>query len=196
MDIADYWLMAREYLIWNTTVASLQFWTADLNTITLSTTIEEVYLAFFYTTSTYTLHQQSDEIFSCFVTTLNAAFEWKLSLEDGGYESNLENSNMPTPLRKMPKIHHISSIKNTSFDPNPVTPWSMVHLTLGWYNRWLTYSSSNDSDTSEETLTARRATSDAQVYLEEDDKEDFQMVPLDDKYWTTEEVPDRNIMHT
>ena len=49
MDGADYWPMAREYLIWNATVASLQFWAADLNMITLCTAIEEVYLAFFYT---------------------------------------------------------------------------------------------------------------------------------------------------
>ena len=49
--------------------------------------------------------------------------------------------------------------------------------------RWLTYSFSNDSDTSEEeTLTASRATPDAQVYLEEDEEEDFQIVPLDDKH--------------
>ena len=75
MDIADYWPMAREYSIWNAAIASLQFWTADLNTITLSTAIEEVYSAFFYTTSTYTLHQQSDKIlFGHFVAMLNAAF--------------------------------------------------------------------------------------------------------------------------
>ena len=68
--------MAREYLIWNVAVASLQFWTADLNPITLSITTEEVYSAFLYSTSTYTLHQQPDEIlFGYFVTTLNAAFE-------------------------------------------------------------------------------------------------------------------------
>ena len=86
MDVADYWLMAREYLIWNAAVASLQFWTADLNMTTLSIAMEEVYSAFFYTTSTYTLHQQSDKIlFSHFVTTLNAAFEQKLALEDKGY---------------------------------------------------------------------------------------------------------------
>ena len=80
--------MAREYTIWNATVASLQFWTADLNPITLSIATEEVYSAFFYTTSTYTLCQQSDKIlFGCFVTTLNAAFEWQLALEDEGYMS-------------------------------------------------------------------------------------------------------------
>ena len=48
MDIADYWLMAREYLIWNAALASLQFWTADLDPITLGTATEEVYSAFFF----------------------------------------------------------------------------------------------------------------------------------------------------
>ena len=110
MDITDYWPMAREYSIWNATVASLQFWTADLDTITLGTTREEVHSAFFCPTSTYTLCQQSDEIlFSCFVTTLNAAFEWKLALEDEGNESSSENFNMPTPLENAkdpPCIQH------------------------------------------------------------------------------------------
>ena len=30
MNVADYWPMTREYLIWNAAVAALQFWTADL----------------------------------------------------------------------------------------------------------------------------------------------------------------------
>ena len=69
--------------------------------VTLGTTIEEVYSVFFYTTSTYTLCQESDEIlFSPFMTTLNAAFEQKLTLEDEGYKSSSWNFNMPTPLRK------------------------------------------------------------------------------------------------
>ena len=136
--------------------------------------MEEVYSAFFYTTSTDILHQQSDEIlFSHFMTTLNAAFEQKLSLENEGYESSSENFNMPPPLRKMPKIHHISSVKHASFDPGPVTPCNMGQTHLRLVHRWLTYSSSNDSDTSEDTLTAPRATPDAQVYLEEDDEENF-----------------------
>ena len=194
MDITDYWLMAREYSIWNAAIASLQFLTADCNMITLGTTIEEVYSAFFYTTSTYTLHQQSDEIlFGCFMTTLNAAFEWKLALEDEGYKSSSENFNIPTPLRKMPKIHYVSSVENALFDPDPVTPCSMVQSHLRPVCRWLTYSSYNVSDTSEDTPTAPRATPDAQVHLEEDEEEDFQMIPLDDQHWTTEEVPDRTL---
>ena len=101
MNIIDYWPVAREYLIWNVTIASLQLWTADINLITLGTATEEVYSGFFYSTSTYILHQQPDDIlFGCFVTALNAAFEQKLALEDEGYESSSETVNMPTPLRK------------------------------------------------------------------------------------------------
>ena len=76
MNITDYWPMASEYSIWDTAVASIQFWTADLDPVTLCITTEEVYSTSFYSTSTYTLCQQPDEIlFGCFMTTLNAAFE-------------------------------------------------------------------------------------------------------------------------
>ena len=69
------------------------------------------------------LHQQSDEIlFGCFVTTLNAAFEQQLALADEGCESGSDAFNLPTPLRKMPRIHHVSSIKHTSFNLDPVMP--------------------------------------------------------------------------
>ena len=72
------------------------------------------------------LHQQSEEIlFGCFVTTLNAAFESKLALEDEGFESGSENFNIPMPLRLTPRIHHVSSDENISFGPStfyqPVT---------------------------------------------------------------------------
>ena len=56
------------------------------------------------------------------MTTLNAAFESKLTLEDEEYESGSENFNIPTPLRRASKIHHVSSNENISFDP--VTPCS------------------------------------------------------------------------
>ena len=128
MNVADYWLMAREYAIWNAVIASLQFWTADLDLVTLGIATEEVYSAFFYSTSTYILHQQPDKIlFSCFVTTLNAAFEQKLAQEDEGYDSSSETINMPTPLRKMPRIYHVSYINHALFDPNLVMPCSTFH---------------------------------------------------------------------
>ena len=125
-DVTDYWLMAREYSVWNPAVAALQFWTADLKAHVLSSTIEQVYNAFFYSTSTHLLCQQSDEVlFSYFMTTLNAAFESKLTLEDEGYESGSENSNIATPLRRTSRIHHVSSDENISFDP--ATPHSTAY---------------------------------------------------------------------
>ena len=123
MDPVNYWLMAREYFVWNATITALQFWTADLEAHVLSSAIEQVYNAFFYSTSTYMLCQQSDEVlFGHFVTTLNAAFGSKLALEDEGYSSGSENFNILTSLRRTSKIHHISSEEHASFDPNSVTP--------------------------------------------------------------------------
>ena len=117
--------MAREYSVWNTIVAAWQFWTADLKAHILSSTIEQVYSAFFYSPSTYMLCQQSDEVlFGHFVTTLNATFESKLTLEDEGYGSGSENFYIPTPLRRTSKIHHVSSEEHASFDPDPVMPCS------------------------------------------------------------------------
>ena len=40
MNATDYWLLPREYSIWNATVATLQFWTADLEPNILSSAIE------------------------------------------------------------------------------------------------------------------------------------------------------------
>ena len=117
--------MAREYSVCNAAVAALQFWTVDLKAHILSRAIDQVFNAFFYSTSTHMLHQQSDEIlFGHFVTTLNATFNSKLALEDKGYKSGLENFNIPTPLQRTSRIHHVSSVKNTSFDPVPVTSCS------------------------------------------------------------------------
>ena len=99
-------------------------------------------------------------------------FEQKLALEDEGYESGSENFNMPTPLRKTLKIHHISSIENAPFDPDSVMPHSTGQSHLRLVCRWLTYSSFNDINTSEEeALTALRATLDIQVHLEEDEED-------------------------
>ena len=118
MNVTDYLPMAREYSVWNAAVAALQFWTTYLEANVLSSTIEEVYNAFFYSTSTHLLHQQSDEVlFSHSMTALNATFKSKLMLEDEGYESCSENFNIPTPLRRTYRIHHVSSDENISFDP-------------------------------------------------------------------------------
>ena len=123
MDATDYWSMVREYSIWNAAIASHQFWTADLDPVTLGRATEQVYTTFFYSSSSHTCHQQSDKIlFGHFVITLNAAFDQQLSLADEGYESGSDTVNLPTPLRKTPRIHHVSSMEHASFHPAPVTP--------------------------------------------------------------------------
>ena len=209
MNTMDYWPMAREYSILNAVVSALNFWTAVLKAHTLSSATKEVYRTFFYTPSAHTLHEISDKIlFGHFVTTQNATFEQKLALEDGGYESGSENFHIPTPLRRTLKIHHISSIKNASFDPVPVTPCSARQPHLRPVHRRLMYSPSGDNDTSEDEVSSphsmpqvqyptpdtRSSTSKhtlaAYEHLEEE-AENFQTIPLDDEHWTTEAIPDR-----
>ena len=98
MDAADYWPMTREYSIWNAAIASLQFWTADLDPVTLGRATEQVYDTFSYSSSSHTLHLQSDKIlFGHFVITLNAPFDQQLSLADEGYESGSDTVDLPTP---------------------------------------------------------------------------------------------------
>ena len=149
MNVTDYWPMAREYSIWNATVAALQFWTADIKAHVLSSATEQVYNAFFYTTSTHLLCQQSEEVlFGCFVTTLNAAFESKLTLEDEHYESGCENFNIPTPLRFTPRIHHVSSDENISFDPTTPCSTGTSKSRHNPVQCQLSFSSSDDEDIS------------------------------------------------
>ena len=149
MDPVNYWLMAREYSVWNAGIAALQFWTADLEAHILSSTIEQVHNTFFYSTSTYMLCQQSDEVlFGHFVTTLNGTFESKLALEDESYDSGSENCNISTPLRRTSKIHHVSSKEHASFDPDPVMPHSrsIRESPCRPVCRCLTFSSSEEQD--------------------------------------------------
>ena len=98
MDTADYWLMAREYSIWNVAIASLKFWTEDPDPVTFGRATECVYITIFYSSMSHTLHQQSDKtLFRCFVIALNAAFDQQLSLADEGYESGSDTIDLPTP---------------------------------------------------------------------------------------------------
>ena len=54
---------------------------------------------------------------------------------------------------------------------------------------------SDDNETSGDTPPTPRATpAGTPVYLEEEEEEeDFQMVPLNDDHWTTEEIPNRTL---
>ena len=64
----------------------LQFWTEDLNPVTLGIATECVYNTIFYTSTSHTLSQQSDEtLFGCFIIAPNAAFTQQLLLADEGY---------------------------------------------------------------------------------------------------------------
>ena len=63
MNVTDHWPMAREYSVWNATVAALQFWTADLKAHVLSSTFEQVCTVHCFTlTSMHLLHEQSEEV--------------------------------------------------------------------------------------------------------------------------------------
>ena len=101
METTEYWPMAHEYGIQNTTITSLQFWTEDLDPITLGIASECVYTTFFWTPTSHTLWQlPEDVLFGCFVIALNAAFTQQLSLADEGYESGPNTADLPTPLQK------------------------------------------------------------------------------------------------
>ena len=217
MDPVDYWLMAREYSIWNATIAALQFWTADLKVHMLCSAIFQVYNTFFYSTSMHLPCLQSAEIlFSCFMTTLNTTSESKLALEDEGYDSGSKNFNIPTPLRRTSKILHVSSVKNVPFDPHPVMPCSTStkesHCRL--VCRCLTFSSSeeDDDDTTTDKIPSPNSTPPVQYHTdafqpppskctlnayvtleaeEEEVEEDFQTVPLDDEHLDIKEIPNR-----
>ena len=185
MNTADYWPMAREYSIWNATIASLQFWTEDLDPVTLGRATEHVYTTFFYSPSGQTLCQQSNEIlFGCFVATLSAVFDQQLSLGDEGYESGSDTIDLPTPLRKTPCIHHVSSMEHASFDLAPTTPYSTPQTPPRPVHRHLSFSSA-DSYMLDSTPECSESS--------EDEEEDFQTVPLDNEHWTSEETPDRTL---
>ena len=191
MDAADYWLMAREYSIWNATIASLQFWTTDLDTVTLGRATEQVYTTFFYSSSSHTLHQQSDEIlFGHFVIALKSAFDQQLSLAGEGYESASDTVDLPHPLRKTPGIHHVSSMEHASFDLAPVTPQNTPQTPPRPVCRQLSFSSPDDTT----THTPRTSpTSTSEHSGDKEDEEDFQMVPLDDDHWTSKKIPERTL---
>ena len=185
MNTADYWLMAREYSIWNATIAFLQFWTEDLNPAALGRATECVYTTFFYSPVSHTLHQQSNEtLFGCFVIALNTTFEQQLSLADEGYENGSDTINLPTPLRKTPCIHHISSMEHISFNPVPTTPCSTPQTPPRQVCLYLSFSSAESYTPDSTPVCSDRS---------EDEEGDFQTVPLDDEHWTFEETPERTL---
>ena len=183
MDTADYWPMGRECSIWNAAIASLPFWTEDLNPVTLGRATECVYTTFFYSPKRHTLHQQSNEtLFGHFVIALSAVFDQQLSLADEGYGSGSDTINLPTPLRKTPHIHHISSMDHTSFNPFHIMQYTTNSTRP--VCRCLSFSSA-DSYTPDSTPVCSDSSN--------DEEEDFQMVALDDEHWTSEETSERTL---
>ena len=106
----------------------------------------------------------------------------QLTLADEGYESGSDTIDLPTPLRKTPHIHHISSMEHASFDPPPTTPCSTPQTPPRPMHIHLSFSA-RDSYMPDSTPECSKSS--------EDEEEDFQMVPLDDEYWTSEEAPER-----
>ena len=114
-----------------------------------------------------------------------------------------ENLNIPTPLRRTSRIHHVSSDENISFDP--VTP--CITGTIQSHHKpvqhHLTFSSSEDED----TLPVNNSSPSSIAPLQkphskytlpicddlDDDKEeeDFQTISVEDDHWTMEEIPDK-----
>ena len=206
METAEYWPMAHEYAIWNATIASLQFWAEDLDPITLSIASECIYTTFFWTPTSHTLHQLSEDVlFGCFVIALNAAFTQQLSLADEGYESGSDTVDLPTPLRKTPCIHHMSSMEHASFNPAHTTPCSTVTITPHSSPQTptrpvchhLSFNSNSDQDPDSIPVYSNSSDDDQDpdstpVYSDSpDEEEDFPTVPLDDKHWTSDIVPER-----
>ena len=61
-ETVEYWPMGCEYTIWNAAIASLQFWAEDLDPITLGIASEHIYTTFFWTLTSHTLHQLSEDV--------------------------------------------------------------------------------------------------------------------------------------
>ena len=120
---------------------------------------------------------------------MNAAFTQQLWLADEGYESGSDTIDLPTPIWKTPCIHHVSSMEHASFNPVNTTPYSTVIITPSGtpqtpprpVHRCLSFSSDNNQDPDSTPVYSNSS----------DDEEGFQMVPIDDEHWTSEETPER-----
>ena len=206
METAEYWLMACKYAIWNTTIASLQFWAEDHDPITLGIASECIYTTFFWTSTSHTLCQLSEDVLiGRFVIALNAAFTQQLSLADKGYESGSDTVDLPTPFRKTPHIYHVSSMEHASFNPAHTTPCSIVTITpcsspqtpTRPVHCHLSFNSNSDQDPDGTSVYSNSSDDDQDpdntpVYSDSpEEEEDFPTVPLDDKHWTSDIVPER-----
>ena len=146
-----------------------------------------------------------DVLFGCFVIALNAAFTQQLSLADEGYESGSDTVDLPTPLRKTPHIHHVSTMENASFNPAHITPCSTVTITpcsspqtpTRPLCHCLSFNSNSNQDPDSTPVYSDSSDDDQDpdstpVHSDiPDEEEDFPTVPLDDEHWTSDIVPER-----
>ena len=151
MDTSQNWTFAHEYSIWNAALTALQFWTADLELHVLSNAIEQVYSDF-----TQQMWNIPEEIlFGCFVTTLSDIYETEVAQKDEGYESGSESFNIPTTLSRLPRIDHVSTREELSFNPanfgqSPTIPEQHEESSSCRYTHcsftchWLVFTSSDD----------------------------------------------------
>ena len=101
-------------------------------------------------------------------------------LADEGYERGSDTISLPSPLQKTPHIHHVSSLEHASFNPVLTTPCRTPQTPPRPVCRCLSFSSADIY-----TPDSIPICSDSS----DDEEEDFQMVPLDGKHWTSEETP-------
>ena len=130
-------------------------------------------------------------------------------MKDERYDSGSQSFNVPTPLRCTPKIHHVSSDDNISFDPHNTATSQSHHKPVCCQ---LSFNTSEDEECSAVDISPTYSTASPQnlldlarqpdskfIYticdvLEEDEEEkDFQTETLDADHWTTEEIPDRHL---
>ena len=184
----------------------------DLEPHILSDAIEWVYTALFCNHSVQQLpHQPEKILFSCFMTTLSDAFEWKLTLENERYESGSESLNIPTPVHRTPCLYLSKWSENLSFDPaTPCPHWPYSpqwHRSLSSVCCHLTFSNDEENPSTDSSPLHGRAEQSSSVkqqmvYHHTDDsfqnatieqgEEDFPTAPLDDNVWLEEPVPDRH----
>ena len=101
----------------------------------------------------------------------------------------MNSADLPTPLQKTPRIHHVSNMEHASFDPVHTTPCSTVTMTHcsspQTPTRPVCCHLSFTSDSSEDDQDPDN------IPVHSDEEEDFQTVPLDDEHWMSEIVPER-----
>ena len=124
----------------------------------------------------------------------------------------VKTSTYPLPSDILPRIHHVPSDKNISFDPTTPCTTCTSQPCHKPVQCWLSFSSSDDEDISIVDIPLPCSTVPLQNPVDfpqqphskctlticddlDDDEgeEDFQTVSLEDDHWITEEIPDSHL---